>query len=138
MRIVLDTNIFISGLIKPNSIAGKVIGEWKSNSIELITSIELLNEIKKVLEYPKINKIIKWDTEAIKDYIDYLYFLTTVVDIGGVEYHFDKDPNDNHVICTYIAGKCDWLVTGDKALLEINRRVNVISLEQFVKKFFFE
>ena len=57
MKIVLDTNIFISGVISPKSNAGKVIQEWQKNSFEIITSLELLEEIKQVLKYPKILKI---------------------------------------------------------------------------------
>jgi len=61
VKIVLDTNIFISGVISPKSNAGKVIQEWQKNSFEIITSLELLEEIKQVLKYPKILKITNWD-----------------------------------------------------------------------------
>ena len=123
MKVVLDTNIFISGIINPKSNAGKVIQEWQNNSFEIITSFELLEEIKRVLKYPKIAKITKWDNTKTEEFIEYLHFFTTVVDISKINYHFEQDPNDNHIIETYIAGKCDHLITGDKGLLSLKKRI---------------
>lgn len=132
MKIVLDTNIFISGIINSKSNAGRVMQEWRNNSFEIISSFELLEEIKKVLKYPKIAKITKWDNNKIEEFIEYLHFFTTIVDISKTNYSFEQDPNDNHIIETYIAGKCDYLITGDKALLSLKNEFNVISLEHFV------
>ena len=137
MKIVLDTNILISGVISPNSNAGKVIQEWQKNSFEIITSLELLEEIKQVLKYPKIVKITNWDLKKIEEYIEYLHFFTNVVDISKVKYHFEQDPCDNHIIETYIAGKCDYLITGDQAILSLKNEFNVISLENFLTKHLF-
>ena len=137
MKIVLDTNILISGVISPNSNAGKVIQEWQKNSFEIITSLELLEEIKQVLKYPKIVKITNWDLKKIEEYIEYLHFFTNIVDISKVKYHFEQDPCDNHIIETYIAGKCDYLITGDQAILSLKNEFNVISLENFLTKHLF-
>ncbi len=41
MKVVLDTNIFISGVISPKSNAGKIIQEWQKNSFEIITQKHL-------------------------------------------------------------------------------------------------
>jgi uncharacterized protein len=135
MRIVLDTNIFISGIINPKSNAGKVIQEGQNNSFEVITSLELINEIKRVLKYPKITKIIKWDDAKIEEFIEYLHFFTTVIDISEVNYYFEQDPNDSHIIETYIAGKCDHLITGDKGLLSLKNQFNIIALEDFITNY---
>lgn len=137
MKIVLDTNIFISGVISPKSNAGKVIQEWQKNSFEIITSLELLEEIKQVLKYPKILKITNWDLKKIEEYIEYLHFFTNVVDISKVNYHLEQDPCDNRIIETYIAGKCDYLITGDKAILSLKNEFNVISLENLLTKHLF-
>ncbi len=138
MKIVLDTNIFISGIITPNNNVGKIIKEWKNNSLEVVTSSELLEEIKKVLRYPKIIKRTCWSDQKIEEFTEYLYFFTTVVDISDISYNFDKDPNDNHVIATYIKGKCDHLITGDKALLSLKSEFNIISLDSFVAEYYFQ
>lgn len=137
MKIVLDTNIFISGIINPKGNAGRVMQEWKNNSFEMIISFELLEEIKQVLKYPKIVKITKWDNVKIDEFIEYLHFFTTVVNISKINYHFEQDPNDNHIIETYIAGKCDYLITGDKALLSLKNEFNIISLEDFITNHLF-
>jgi putative PIN family toxin of toxin-antitoxin system len=81
MKVVLDTNIFISGVISSKSNAGKVIQEWQKNSFEIITSLKLLEEIKQVLKYPKIVKITNWDLKKIEEYIEYLHFFTNVYSV---------------------------------------------------------
>lgn len=136
MKVVLDTNIFISGIISPNSNAGKLIKEWQNNSLEIITSFELLEEIKQVLKYPKIIKKVGWDDKKIEEFVEYLHFFTTVVDISDISYHFEQDPNDNHIIATYLAAKCDYLITGDKALFSLKNKLNVVTLECFVNEYY--
>lgn len=54
MRIVLDTNIWVSGLLLPNSNAGKILKGWNEARFEVILSPYILEEIGKVLAYPKI------------------------------------------------------------------------------------
>ena len=136
IKVVLDTNIFVSGILSPKGAAGTIMREWQSNSMDLVTSVELLEEIERVLKYPKIIKITKWDDRKIEEYIEYLHFFTTVVDISGVNYHFVHDPNDNHIIETYLAAECNYLVTGDKALFSLKKKINVITLEDFVSNHF--
>lgn len=136
MKVVLDTNIFISGIISPNNNAGKIIKEWQNNSLEIITSLELLEEIKQVLKYPKIIKIIGWPDKKIEEYIEFLRFFTTVVEIANINYNFAQDPNDNHIIATYLAINCDHLITGDKALFSLKDELNVISLDDFLNKYY--
>ena len=75
--------------------------------------------------------------KKIEEYIEYLHFFTNVVDISKVNYHFEQDPCDNHIIETYIAGKCDYLITGDQAILSLKNEFNVISLENFLTKHLF-
>ena len=134
MKVVLDTNVFISGIISPKSNAGRIIQEWYNNALEIVTSLELLEEVKQVLKYPKILKITKWDDKKVEEFVEHLYFFTTVVDISDIDYHFKKDPDDNHIIKTYLASKCDYLITGDKALFSLSNELNIITLEQFVNE----
>jgi len=136
MKVVLDTNIFISGIISPKSNSGKIIQEWSNNSIELVTSAPLLAEIKQVLQYPKILKLTNWNNQKIEEFVDYLHFFSTTVDISDTNYHFDQDPNDNHIIETYIAGNAEYLITGDKALFSLKDEINVIALTAFIARYY--
>ena len=74
----------------------------------------------------------------IDEFIDYLHFFTTIVDISNTSYHFEQAPNDNHIIETYIAGECKYLITGDKALLSLQKEFNFISLNDFLQQHYLD
>jgi putative PIN family toxin of toxin-antitoxin system len=58
VRIVLDTNVIVSGLLIPHSIPGQLLSLWEDEQFELITSIEQIDEVSHVLAYDKLKKRI--------------------------------------------------------------------------------
>ena len=65
MRAVIDTNVFISGLMLPNSTPGRIINAWRTGHFALVLSEPMLTEISTVLGYPKIRKRIGWNDGTI-------------------------------------------------------------------------
>ena len=124
-KIVLDTNILISSLISKKSFPYLLYQGWRRKKFTLITSEEQLQELKQVLQYPKLRKFINQDearilVSALQD------FTVTVADLPEVNY--SKDSDDNLIIATAIAGKADLIVTGDKGDLLILKTVENISI----------
>lgn len=74
MRVVLDTNVLLSGLMYPHSTPGKIVQAWQENRFEQVLSVEQLTEIGRVLNYPKICKILKWSRREIEAYLKQLYY----------------------------------------------------------------
>ena len=56
MKVVLDTNVLVSGLLKSGSVPGRLLQAVWSGNLELLLSAPLRNELAIVLEYPKIRK----------------------------------------------------------------------------------
>ena len=56
LRVVLDSNVILSGLMSPKGTTGQIIQAWKDNRLTLLTCEAQLEEIKRVLAYPKIQK----------------------------------------------------------------------------------
>lgn len=135
MRIVLDTNVLLSGLMLPDSTPGKIVGAWRSGNFSLVLSEPVLEEIARVLAYPKVRKRLGWDDETIARYIALLRFEVEVVSIGGIEVSVPADPDDDHLLATLIAGKADWLITGDRDFDVLAGRYPVISPSEFVRRF---
>jgi len=119
MKVVLDTNIFLSGLMLPESIPGKIISAWRSSSFELALSEPMLVEIARVLAYPKIRKRIAWSDDDIEHFITLLRFRAEVVDIQDTHAVVPRDPDDAPVLAAFIASGADYLVSGDQDLLEL-------------------
>ena len=64
MKVILDTNVLVSGLMFPDSIPGIAVAAWREGRFDLVVPLAQLEEIGRVLAYPKIRKILRWDDEA--------------------------------------------------------------------------
>ena len=135
MRIVLDTNVLMSGLMLPDSIPGKIVNAWRKRNFSLVVSEPILEEIARVLAYPKIKKRLNWNDETISNYIVLLRFEAELVNIAGVKANVPADPNDNHLLAALIASKADWLITGDGDFDELTRQYPIITPGEFVRRY---
>jgi putative PIN family toxin of toxin-antitoxin system len=132
MKIVLDTNIFISGLFLPKSNAGKILNLSINGKYELCLSEELIQEIGRVLRYQKIKKRLQLDEPEIESYCFLLRFYTSLFEIKHIKESVPKDKKDNHILATLIASNADYLITGDDDLLSLRDSYKIISLKDFM------
>lgn len=133
MKLVLDTNIWISGLLLPNSQAGKLIQLWILGKINLVVSQELLDELETVLNYPKIIKRLQWPPEKIRSYIELIAFQTEIVLLNNIEVKIPQDPDDEKVLATLLQSGADYLISGDDDLLSLANEYDILSLADFFK-----
>lgn len=134
MRIVLDTNVLVSGLMYPGSVPGRAVAAWLDGHFDLLLSVEQLAEIGRVLAYPKIRRILKWDRAVIEAFLKQLYVRSDTVDITDVAVEVPGDASDSAILATAIAGGADWLVTGDAYLLVLRDRYPILSTVEFVQR----
>lgn len=135
MNIVLDTNIFISGLFFPTSNAGKILKSWREEEHVICMSEPLITEISEVLSYPKIKKRLKWDAKEIENYCLLLRFECHLVDIKTTKAEVPKDKKDNHILATFLASQSDFLISGDSDLLDLQEKYQILSPREFVERF---
>jgi len=133
MRVVLDTNIWISGLLLPKSTAGQIINAWQQNKFTVVISQPILDEIKKVLTYPKIQRRLQWDKNKIEQYILLLTFFAENIKLkkADIKIKIARDVDDNAILATLIASHADYLVTGDNDLLCLKQNYSIITLAEF-------
>jgi putative PIN family toxin of toxin-antitoxin system len=134
VRIVLDTNVWISGLLVPQGKSGMIINAWRQGHLSIVVSQPIFQEIERVLLYPKISKRLKWDVVKIRHYINLLSLLTEEVDVKNCSVVVEKDFDDSPILETLITSQADWLVTGDMVLLELKRDYPIISVSDFFQK----
>lgn len=133
MRVILDTNVLVSGLMFPESVPGSAVAAWREGRFDLVLPLAQLEEIGRVLAYPKIRKILQWDDEAIGRFLKQLYLRAEVVEPAaqGVEV---RDPGDVHVLQALAAGAAELLVTGDGDLLALRERHAIETPAEFAKR----
>jgi uncharacterized protein len=134
VKVVLDTNVVLSGLILPESVPGRIVRAWRAAQFELVLSEPMLDEIGRVLAYSKIERRLKWDQETISRFLLLLQFKANVVDISSATVAVPRDPQDVPVLATLVAGGADFLVTGDKDLLTLGHDYPIVTPAEFASR----
>lgn len=130
MKAVLDTNIFISGIFWKGA-SNKAITNWKEGKFTLVTSLEGVSEIIKVLKDFKI----KLTDDMIKEWMDLIVRNSIIVEPKEKIEAVKDDPKDNIFIETAVAGNVNYIVSQDKHLLRLKefRGIKIITPEEFNK-----
>lgn len=136
LRIVLDTNVLLSGIAYPSSIPGKIISSWRHGAIEVLLSDFILNELRRVL--PRLAHRHGLSELEVNDLIDILSIQAESVTPEAAEDKDLRDPMDQPVLGTFLAGlkssKADYLITGDKDLLVLSDRYPILTPSEFWSK----
>jgi|SRR3989338_1717558 len=130
MKVVLDTNIFISGIFWRGS-SNKIITKWKEEKFTLVTSLEVVSEIIKILKDFKI----KLPDETIKEWVDLIVKNSMIVEPKEKIDVVKDDPKDNIFIETAVAGNANYIVSQDNHLLKLKefRGIKIITPDEFNK-----
>ena len=128
LRVVLDTNVLVSGLAYPASIPGRILEAWRQGAIELVLSHYILGEMKRVL--PRLKRIVLSEGE-LRDLADSFLFLAEIVEPVEIDDPELRDPADRAILGTLMAAEAQILVTGDKDLLVLAGRYPILSPAEF-------
>jgi putative PIN family toxin of toxin-antitoxin system len=109
MMIVLDTNVIVSGILKPFSKAASILRLVADGTIQLAYDLRILLEYRDVLSRPKFN-FAKDDVDAFLAQIEEEGFL---VSIKPLEVHL-PDSDDEPFLEVALSGKVEAIVTGNK------------------------
>jgi len=128
MRVVFDTNIFISALVIPQSLAAKAMLRIIEGEDILVISKDIINEVLSVLS-SKFSR----DKEALSHVAVMLSELGELVKPIKTIKVFEDAP-DNRILECAIHGKADVLVTGDKGMLQLREyeAIKIISLKEYI------
>jgi putative PIN family toxin of toxin-antitoxin system len=133
VRVILDTNVLVSGLMYPESVPGRAVAAWREGRFDLVLPLAQLEEIGRVLAYPRIRKLLQWDDEAIGRFLKQLYLRADVVAPPPREVEV-RERSDLHVLQALAAGAAELLVTGDDDLLALRKRYAIETPAEFAKR----
>ena len=125
LRIVIDTNIFVSAIILPRSLPAALLYRWLEHDFELVTAPTAINELDDVLSRPRLTKkylITEADRLAIKNRLLQVAIIVEGDQLIGV---VPNDPKDDVFISCAVEGGAKYIVTGDNHLLSLGRYMNV-------------
>lgn len=128
LRVVLDTNVLVSGLAYPGSVPGRIVAAWRQGGLDVLLSRYILDEIIRVL--PRLPRVQMTATE-IRDLADSLMFLAEIVEPSGTPDEALRDHADQPILLALLAAKAQYLVTGDKDLLALADRYPIVTPTDF-------
>ncbi len=128
MRVVFDTNIFISALAIPGGMAEKALLRVIAGHDELVISPQIIKEVLSVLS-AKFGR----DREALSHVAVILSEVGELVE-PPLTVHVLKDNPDNRILECACFGKADAIVTGDKEMLRLGEyhRIKIVSLRAYL------
>lgn len=128
LRVVLDTNVLVSGLAYPGSIPGRIVTAWRQGGLDVVLSRYILDELARVL--PRLSRV-SLSVDEIRDLVDSFMFLADIVEPAGAQDDQLRDRADQPVLRTLLAGDANYLITGDKDLLVLTPRYPIVTPAEF-------
>jgi putative PIN family toxin of toxin-antitoxin system len=133
LRVVLDTNVLVSGIAYPASVPGKIMAAWRHGSVDVLLCPYILDELRRVL--PRLTPRHGLTLAEIADLVDALSLQAEVIEpLPGVQPDL-RDPADQPVLGALLAALktsgADYLITGDKDLLALAQRYPIITPASF-------
>ncbi len=136
LRLVVDTNIIVSGLITTATPPAQILDAVQNKKVVLLVSDEVIVEYLRVLEYSRIRKYKKITDEVIRNLTSLFVEETKRIEVLST-IKKSKDPDDDKFLSLAVEGKADFLITGDKAdLLSLKKieHIPIITARQAVEK----
>jgi putative PIN family toxin of toxin-antitoxin system len=133
LRVVLDTNVLLSGIAYPASVLGKILAAWRHGSVDVLLSAYILDELRRVL--PRLAHRHGLTSAEIDDLVDALSIQAEVIEpLPDLEPDL-RDFDDQAVLGTLLAALeasgANYLITGDKDLLAMAERYPIVAPAAF-------
>ncbi len=125
LRVVLDTNVIVSGLIRPAGVPGRVLEHFLSETFAVVVSPDLVDELRRSLRRPRVRRYVGLSNDEIEGRIAQFETLADPVE-GTLELEVKlRDVDDIKVLIAAIEGRADYVVTGDGDLLTLGEHEGI-------------
>lgn len=135
MRVVIDTNTAISGLLWQGA-PREVLDLARAKRIRLYTSSDLMIELDDVLRRPKFAPRISKTNQTVEAVLRGYAALCAVVVAPPLSHPAAADPDDDAVLACAIAAKATVIVSGDRHLLDLSiyKGISILNVNHFLQR----
>ena len=110
-----------SGILSGAGTPARILDAWRDEQFQLLISDAILDEMGRVLRYPKIAKRHKWTEPEIDHFLHTLSILAIKTPGSLTVNAILEDPSDNRYLECAVEGSADVIVSGDRDLLALHR-----------------
>lgn len=137
VRAAIDTNVLVSGLFW-GGVPNRIMQSIALNQFEFVTSRGLIQELRRVLTYPKFQPLL---ASVGTNRLETLFSLVSAARrVDAEQFMVDLIPNepiDNELIAVALTAQVDAIISGDRHLLGVRDliQIPVLTPSLFVKRF---
>lgn len=132
MRIVLDTNVFVSAVFF-GGVPGRILEAWRDGRLQLVLSVDILNE------YQRVGQVLgaQYSGVDLQPFLGLLTVEAEIIEAPGLPTSVSADPDDDKFLACASAAGVPVIVSGDKHLLDQDgwRGIRVLRPRQFTDEF---
>lgn len=118
-RVVLDANVIVSALIRPQGPPGHIIGHIAARDVELVLTPDITSEIGRAARYEKVRKAMSFSEDELELWLTALEVLAIHVEPTRRVSVVGTDPEDDKYVEAALEGLAQFIVTGDRHLLAL-------------------
>jgi len=136
-RVVLDTNVLVSASFrKKPSIPDDIFQALEAQQFTLVTSAPIIKEVQNVINRDYVVDLTKSTQEERKQYITDMIDISFITAGKQLAYPASRDIKDDKFLACGAEGEADYIVTGDKDLLDLKefQGVKIITPRDFLEK----
>src|SRR3989344_4299723 len=116
IRIVLDTNTIVSGLLwKGNE--SLLLDKIENQEVLMYITFEIIDELRKTLNYPRMDKYLKKSKTSIDELMNKVLSFSHIILENAKKVVISRDSEDNKIIECALSANADFIISGDNDLL---------------------
>lgn len=119
MKVVFDTNVVVSRYLSEQGTPAIIYQSWEEAAFILLVSEPILAEYQRALGYEHLKAMHHMDDQTVAQVIIGIRELATIIEPTELLEAVRDDPTDNKFLECAIAGGADYIVSGDKHLLQL-------------------
>lgn len=133
MKVVIDTNVLVSGLLSPYSAAANIVRMVVAGTLDLLYDARIIAEYEEVLSRPKFS----FNKTHVSDLMEFITHFGIPVTAAAISGHM-PDPDDRSFLEVAVSGKADCLITGNTTHypMKFRHKTQVIAPRQFLNRYF--
>jgi len=132
-KVVIDTNIFVSGLLDSKSSSNFIIELFLQNKFTLLITHPVLRELREILTRKPLSRLAN---RPVDEFLTLLERQAKKVSPGEKVRIIKDDPEDNKFLECALAGKADFIISGDHHLLSLRkfRGISILNSKEALKR----
>jgi len=132
MRIVLDTNVFISGIFFTGP-PYEILKAWRDGRVQLLISPSILDEYRRIAT----ELALRFRDVDLKAFLDLLTVQAEIVLAPTLPAVIRDDPSDDKFLEAAVAGKASYVISGDKHLLKLSefQGIQILKPRDFAQRY---